>query len=140
MVGRGSLGLKSDQTRNLFPFVFFAIFCSILFPAFLTIGIAQQTYSPDVPGVFEGIQISIDVPLGYNRRDQLLQYMQSKFPGAKILIVHGGVSNPTVSEALVRHDATGESAKTESTAPIGDSESVLTKASDALSAFAKSTE
>jgi hypothetical protein len=106
----------------------------------LPIGIAQQTYSPDVPGVFEGIQISIDVPLGYNRRDQLLQYMQSKFPGAKISILHGGVSNPTVSEALVRHDATGESAKTESTAPIGDSESVLTKASDALSAFAKSTE
>jgi hypothetical protein len=93
----------------------------------------------DVLGVFEGIQISIDVPLGYNRRDQLLQFMQSKFPGASFSIVHCEVSDPTVSEALVQHDFGDESAKTETTAPVEHSESVLTKASDALSAFAKST-
>lgn len=89
--------------------------------------------------MFEGIQISIDVPLGYNRRDQLLEFMQSKFPGAEISVVHGDVSAPTVSEALVLHDVTSESAKTESTAPVQDSGSVLTKASDALSAFGTGT-
>jgi hypothetical protein len=103
------------------------------------LGVAQEVCSPDLLGVFEGIQISIDVPFGYNRRDQLLQFMQSKFPGAEISIVHGEVSDPTVSEALVQHDFANESAETESTAPVEHSESVLTKASDALSAFAKST-
>jgi hypothetical protein len=63
--------------------------------------------------------------------------MQSKFPGARISIVHGDVSAPTVAEALVRHDVNAESAKTEPEVPIEDSGSMLTKASDALSAFAK---
>ena len=85
--------------------------------------------------MFEGIQITIEVPLGYGQRDQLLQFMQSKFPGAEISIVHGEVSDPTVSEALVQHDSANESAKA---AQVEDSESVLTKASDALSSFAKS--
>ena len=38
--------------------------------------------------MFEGIQMMIEVPLGYTQRDQLLGFMESKFPGAQISIAH----------------------------------------------------
>jgi len=87
--------------------------------------------------VSEGIQITIEVPFGFAQREKLLGFMESKFPGIEISIVHSEVSNPTVSEALVRHDSASEPA---SAVPGEDSEAVLMKASDALSAFTKSTE
>jgi hypothetical protein len=86
--------------------------------------------------MFEGIQIMIEVPLGYAQRDQLLGFMESKFPGAQISIVHREGGKPTIAEVLVRHDATTESAKTASTDEGPDSEAVLLRASDALSEFA----
>jgi hypothetical protein len=83
------------------------------------------------------VQITIEVPFGYAQRDALLGFMESKFPDAKISIVHSEVSNPTVSEALVERDSTTEAAKTAADDPGYDSGAVLTKASDALAAFTK---
>jgi hypothetical protein len=88
--------------------------------------------------MFEGIQIMIDVPLGYTQRDQLLGFMESKFPGAQISIAHCEGSKPTIAEVLIRHDSTTESAKTESTDESPDSEAVLLRASETLSEFTNS--
>ncbi len=43
----------------------------------------------------------VDVPLGYTQRDQLLGFMESKFPGAQISIAHCEGSKPTIAEVLV---------------------------------------
>jgi hypothetical protein len=83
--------------------------------------------------MFEGFQLTIEVPFGYARREQLVSLIESKFPGAEISIVHREVVEPRISEVLVRH----ESAKTDSPDPGEDSEAVLLKASDVLAAFAK---
>jgi hypothetical protein len=85
--------------------------------------------------MFEGIQIMIEVPLGYAQRDQLLGFMESKFPGAQISIVHCETDKPTIAEVLIRHDSMTDSAKTVST---DDSEAVLLRASDALAEFSNS--
>jgi hypothetical protein len=88
--------------------------------------------------MFEGMQIMIEVPLGYAQRDQLLGFMESKFPGAQISIAHCESSEPMIAEVLVRHDSTTESTKTASTDEVPDSEAVLLRASEALSEFTKS--
>jgi hypothetical protein len=84
--------------------------------------------------MFEGFQLTIEVPFGYARGEQLLSLIGSKFPGVDVSIVHRDVTEPTISEVLVRHDSAGS----ESPAPGEDSEAVLLKVSDALAAFAKS--
>ena len=68
------------------------------------IGIALRPLPLDIAPMSAGVQITIEVPLGYAQRDPLLAFIESKFPGAKISIVHSEVSNPTVSEALVERD------------------------------------
>jgi hypothetical protein len=88
--------------------------------------------------VFEGSQITIEVPFGYAHRDRLLEFLKSRLPGAEVSIVHSDVTNPTVEEVFVRRDATSEAAVAAAEAPGEDSESVLLKASDALAAFSKS--
>jgi hypothetical protein len=88
--------------------------------------------------MFDGIQIMIEVPLGYAQRDQLLSFMESKFPGAQISIVHCEASKPTIAEVLIRHDSTTESAKTAAMDEGPDSEAVLLRASDVLSEFTNS--
>ena len=85
----------------------------------------------------EKIQITVEVPLGYAQRDQLLGYMKSKFPAAEISIIHGEVDTPAVSEALVRRDPTAESAEHAWEDPGEDSESMLTRATEALGEFTK---
>jgi hypothetical protein len=85
--------------------------------------------------MFEGFQLTIEVPFGYAGREQLQSFIESKFPGAEVLIVHREVAEPTISEVLVRHDSSGS----DTPAPVEDSEAVLLKASDALKAFAKSS-
>ena len=77
----------------------------------------------------------IEVPLGYTQRDQLLGFMESKFPGAQISIAHCEGEKPTIAEVLIRHDSMTDSAKTVST---DDSEAVLLRASDALAEFSNS--
>ncbi len=80
----------------------------------------------------------IEVPLGYAQRDQLLGFMESKFPGAQVSITHCESTHPTIAEVLIQHDSTTESAKTASTDEGPDSEALLLQASDALSEFTKS--
>jgi hypothetical protein len=88
--------------------------------------------------MFEGFQLTIEVPLGYAHREQLLSFIQSKFPGAEVLIVRSELDRPTVGEVLFRHDST-DSAELDSLSGSEDSEAVLLKAADALSEFTKST-
>jgi hypothetical protein len=85
--------------------------------------------------MFEGFQLTIEVPFGYAGREQLQSFSESKFPGAEVLIVHREVAEPTISEVLVRHD----SPESDSPVPGEDSEAVLLKVSEALTAFGKSS-
>jgi hypothetical protein len=85
--------------------------------------------------MFEGFQLTIEVPFGYAGREQLQSFIESKFPGAEVLIVHREIAEPTISEVLVRHN----SAQSDPPAPAEDSETVLLKASEALTAFGKSS-
>jgi hypothetical protein len=86
--------------------------------------------------VYEGIQVTIEVPFGYAEREQLLSFIESKFPGAEISIVHSEVAQPTASEAMARHD----SETADPPDPGADSGAVLLKVSEAVSEFAKSRE
>ena len=89
--------------------------------------------------MYEGVQITVEVPLGYDQRDQLLSFMEKTFPGADVAIVHGDVGKPTVAEAFIRHDSSKPAAAETADVPEAmDSEAVLIKASDALSGFAQS--
>jgi hypothetical protein len=101
------------------------------------LSIAQRVLPEDNLEVPEKIQITIEVPLGYAQRDQLLDYIKSKFPEAEISIVHGEVDGPAVAEALVQRDPTAESAEQAWEDPGEDSESMLVKATDALAEFTK---
>lgn len=87
--------------------------------------------------MFEGIQITVEVPFGYAKREQLLEFMGAKFPGAETSVVHSEVTAPTVSETLVHHESAINSEQT--TAAHLDSEAILLNASEALSDFTKST-
>jgi hypothetical protein len=101
------------------------------------LSIAQSALPQDNFEVPEKIQITIEVPFGYAQRDQLLDYMKSKFSEAEIDIRHGEVDKPTVTEALVQRDPTAESAEHAVEDPGEDSESMLVKATDALTEFTK---
>jgi hypothetical protein len=83
--------------------------------------------------MFEGFQLTIEVPFGFAGREQLLSFIESKFPGAEVSIVHREVAEPTISEVMVRHDAAGS----DSPAPGEDSEAVLLKVSEALATFSR---
>ena len=104
------------------------------------IGIALRPLSLDILDVFKGFQITIEVPFEFVQRDQLLDFMESKFPGAALSIVHREVSHPAVSEVLFQHDSAADAGEPGSPPPGEDSETVLLKATDALSAFTKSGE
>jgi hypothetical protein len=91
----------------------------------------------DSLGVFEGFQITIEVPFAYTQREQLLDFIRSKFPGAEVSVVHSEVADPTVAEVLFRHDTATDSAKSDPI-PGLDSEAVLLRATDALAEFTKS--
>jgi hypothetical protein len=101
---------------------------------FSAVSIAQRPWRLDSLDVFEGFQITIEVPLGYAQREQLQSFIESKFPGAEISVVHSDIDEPTIGEVLIRHD----SAKSDAPIPGADSEAVLLKASDAVAEFTKS--
>ena len=90
--------------------------------------------------MFEGAQIAIEVPFEYNRRDQLLQFMESKFPGAEVLLTHAEIDKPQVSETFVEHDSTVHPATGEPAGQSQDATTVMQEATDALSEFTKSAE
>ena len=47
----------------------------------------------------------IAVPYGYSDHEQLVGFIQSKFSGLKILVVHKDISKPGVDETQVEYDA-----------------------------------
>ena len=88
--------------------------------------------------MFEEAKILIEIPFQYSQRDQLLQFMKSKFPGAEILLRHAEVNEPQVSEAFVEHDSHRANAE-----PAGkgqDAKTVMQEATDALAEFTKPAE
>lgn len=100
--------------------------------------VALRTLLLDTLDMFEGLQLAIEVPFGYAHRDRLLSFIQSKFPGAEISIVHSELDRPTVSEVLFRHDSATDSAESDLVSGGEDSEAVLLRASDALTEFTES--
>ena len=90
--------------------------------------------------MFEGAQILIEVPFQYSQRDQLLQFMESKFPGAEILLRHAEVNEPQVSETFVEHDSGAHRANAEPTGQSQDATAVMQEAKEALSEFTKPSE
>jgi hypothetical protein len=88
-----------------------------------------------------GASFTIELPHGYARRDQLQQFMEAKFPGTEISLVHSEIPKPQVSEALVEHDSsTQQPATTESVAQFQDAKSLMDQVTDALSEFEKTPE
>jgi hypothetical protein len=87
--------------------------------------------------MFEGAQILIEVPFQYSQRNQLLQFMESKFPGAEILLIHAEVNEPQVSETFVEHDSTAHHANAEPPGQSQDATAVMEETKDALSEFTK---
>jgi hypothetical protein len=84
---------------------------------------------------------TIELPHGYAQRDQLQQFIEAKFPGTKISLVHSEVLMPQVSEALVEHDSSPrEPANTASADQVQDANTLMQKVTDALSEFAKTQE
>jgi len=90
--------------------------------------------------MFEGAQILIEVPFQYSQRDQLLQFMESKFPGAEILLRHAEVNEPQVSETFVEHDSGAHRASAEPTGQSQDATAVMQETKEALSQFTKPSE
>lgn len=93
-----------------------------------------------IADMFEGAQILIEVPFQYSQRDQLLQFMESKFPGAEILLIHAEVNEPQVSEAFVEHDSTAHRANAEPAGQSQDATAVMQEAKEGLSKFTKPAE
>ena len=79
----------------------------------------------------------IEVPFQYSQRNQLLQFMESKFPGAEILLRHAEVNEPQVSETFVEHDSTAHHANAEPAGQSQDATAVMEETKDALSEFTK---
>ena len=86
----------------------------------------------------EKIHVVIDVPFEFGDRDRLARFIESKFPGADVSVVHKEVSEPQVVETLVEHDASAPPAETASAIAVEDSRSVMQKVADALAEFTKS--
>ena len=82
----------------------------------------------------------VEVPFEYGQRDQLLQLMESKFPGAEILVVHAEVNEPQVSETFVEHDSPAHRASAEPAGQSQDATTVMQEATDTLSKFTKPSE
>jgi hypothetical protein len=87
--------------------------------------------------MFEGAQILIEVPFQYSQRDQLLQFMEAKFPGAEILLIHAEVNEPQISETFVEHDSTAHRAHAEPAVQGQDATAVMEETKDVLLEFTK---
>ena len=82
-------------------------------------------------------KITIEIPYGYTQRDQLLQLLESKFPGVEISLIHTKVGKPEVGETLTEYDSSARSA-TAKPAQDEDARTVMDEVEEALSQFANS--
>ena len=82
-------------------------------------------------------KMMIEIPHGYTQRDQLLQFLRSKFPRVDISLIHTEVGKPEVGETLVECDSSAQSATAEP-AQGEDARTVMDEVEEALSQFASS--
>ena len=99
-----------------------------------------SSFIVDNIAMFEGAKIVVEVPFEYGQRDQLLQLMESKFPGAKILVVHAEVNEPQVSETFVEHDSPAHRANAEPAGQREDATTLMGEATDTLFKFTRPSE
>jgi len=85
-----------------------------------------------------GTSFTIELPHGFVRRDQLQQFMEAKFPGTEISLIHDDVPKPQVSEALVEHDSSVEQ-PAESAGQVQDAKTLMDQVTNALSEFEETT-
>ena len=84
------------------------------------------------------IHIVFAVPYGYSHRDQLVGFIQSKFPTVEISVVHQEVSKPEVDVTEVDYDPSAPPAEIAQEIASEDARSVMEKVADALSEFTAS--
>ena len=82
-------------------------------------------------------KITIEIPYGFTQRDHLLQFLESKFPGVEISLIHTEVGKPEVGETLVECHSSAQSATAEP-AQGEDARTVTDEVEEALSQFANS--
>ena len=80
-------------------------------------------------------KVVIAVPYGYAHRDQLVGFIQSKFPALEISVVHQDISKPEVDETEVHYDPSAPPAEVAEEITSNDSRSTLQEVADALSEF-----
>ena len=79
----------------------------------------------------------IAVPYGYSDRDQLVGFIQSKFSGLKISVVHHDISKPEVDETEVDYDVSAPPAEIAGKITSNDAGSFMKEVADALSKFSR---
>ena len=72
------------------------------------------------------------MPYGYSHRDQLIGFIQSKFSGLKISVVHHDISKPEVDETDVEYDSSASPAEIAREITSNDSRSVMDEVAAAL--------
>ena len=82
-------------------------------------------------------KITIEIPYGYTQRDQLLQFLESKFPRVEISLIHTEVGKPEGGETLTEYDSSAQSTTAEA-AQGEDAKTVMDEVEEALSQFASS--
>jgi hypothetical protein len=75
---------------------------------------------------------AVSVPYGYSDRDQLVGFIQSKFSGLKISLVHHDISKPEVDETEVEYDSSASSAQIAREIMSNDSRSIMDEVAAAL--------
>jgi hypothetical protein len=83
-------------------------------------------------------KITIEIPYGYTQRDQLRQFLESKFPNVEISLIHTEVPEPQVGETLVEYGSSAQSATAEAAHQGEDARNVMDEVEQALSEFANS--
>jgi hypothetical protein len=82
-------------------------------------------------------RVVIAVPYGYSHRDQLVGFIQSKFPTVEISVVHQEVSKPEVEVTEVDYDASAPPAEIAGKITSNDAGSFMKEVADALSKFSR---
>ena len=83
-------------------------------------------------------KITIEIPYGYTQRDQLLQFLESKFPSVEISLIHSEVPKPQVGETLVEYGSSAQPATAEPAYQGEEARNVMDEVEQALSEFANS--
>lgn len=74
----------------------------------------------------------IAVPYGYSDHDQLVGFIQSKFSGLKISVIHHDISKPEVDETEVEYDSSASAAEIARETTSNDSRSVMDEVAAAI--------